>query len=60
MDARLLSLAHWAAIFLGLFMASQAVVAAEKITYYHFDATGSPVAATDEQGRVIWRERYEP
>jgi RHS repeat-associated protein len=60
MDARLLSLAHWAAIFLGLFMASQAVVAAEKITYYHFDATGSPVAATDEQGSVIWRERYEP
>jgi RHS repeat-associated protein len=28
--------------------------------YYHFDALGSPVAATDEQGNVIWRERYEP
>jgi RHS repeat-associated protein len=60
MSARLLSLARWATILLGLFMAPQALVAAEKITYYHFDATGSPVAATDEEGKVIWRERYEP
>jgi len=34
--------------------------AAERITYYHTDALGSPVAATDQQGNVVWRETYEP
>ena len=34
--------------------------AGEKITYHHFDALGSPVAATNEQGNVIWRETYQP
>lgn len=34
--------------------------AAEKITYYHWDASGSPVAATDEQGNVVWRKSYKP
>jgi len=30
------------------------------ITYYHNDLLGSPVAATDEQGKVIWRKSYAP
>ena len=34
--------------------------AAERITYYHTDALGSPTAATDQQGNVVWREAYEP
>jgi RHS repeat-associated protein len=34
--------------------------AAIRITYYHTDALGSPVAATDQQGNVVWRETYEP
>jgi RHS repeat-associated protein len=34
--------------------------AAEKITYYHFDALGSPVAATDDQGNIVWRKKYTP
>lgn len=34
--------------------------AAERITYYHTDALGSPTAATDAQGNVVWRETYEP
>ena len=34
--------------------------AAETITYIHWDALGSPVAATDEAGHVIWRESYRP
>lgn len=34
--------------------------AAEKITHIHTDALGSPVAATDEAGNVIWREKYQP
>ncbi len=32
----------------------------EKVTYYHLDALGSPVAATDEQGNLKWREDYRP
>src|SRR4030065_436519 len=34
--------------------------ATDTVTYYHLDALGSPVAATDEQGNVIWREDYKP
>jgi len=34
--------------------------AAERTTHIHTDALGSPVAATDEQGNVIWREQYQP
>ncbi|MFC1685296.1 RHS repeat domain-containing protein [Pseudomonadota bacterium] len=34
--------------------------AVERVTYYHNDALGSPVAATDAQGNVLWREAYEP
>jgi RHS repeat-associated protein len=34
--------------------------ATDTVTYYHLDAQGSPVAATDEQGNVIWREDYNP
>jgi RHS repeat-associated protein len=34
--------------------------AAEKITFYHYDLLGSPVAATNEKGEVLWREEYSP
>jgi len=36
------------------------VFAATEIIYYHNDALGSPVAATDENGDVIWTEDYAP
>ena len=29
-------------------------------TFYHNDALGSPVAATDDAGAVLWREEYRP
>src|SRR6266516_1055892 len=32
----------------------------KKITYIHFDASGSPVAGTDEQGNVVWVQTYGP
>ncbi|MFH0344658.1 MAG: RHS repeat domain-containing protein [Chromatiales bacterium] len=32
----------------------------EEVIYYHNDALGSPIAATDEQGRVVWRKSYAP
>jgi RHS repeat-associated protein len=37
-----------------------AAYGAERVVYYHTDALGSPVAATDESGAVIWREEYQP
>ena len=30
------------------------------MTYYHNDALGSPVAATDRNGTLFWRESYAP
>ena len=47
------------ALFLTVLMVTQAW-AAETITYYHNDALGSPVAATDEAGNLLWREAYRP
>jgi len=35
-------------------------IAAETVTYYHLDALGSPIAATDAQGNVVWRQHYAP
>jgi RHS repeat-associated protein len=32
----------------------------EQVVYYHNDALGSPIAATDQQGRLLWRESYAP
>jgi RHS repeat-associated protein len=34
--------------------------AAETVTYFHLDALGSPVVATNQAGNVIWREEYQP
>jgi RHS repeat-associated protein len=31
-----------------------------EVTYFHHDALGSTVAATDESGTVLWRESYQP
>jgi RHS repeat-associated protein len=51
---------------LGLrFLAALATVAttaatAGTVTYYHNDLSGSPVAATNAAGQVIWRETYRP
>jgi RHS repeat-associated protein len=33
---------------------------AATITYFHNDFAGSPIAATDQSGTVIWRESYRP
>ena len=35
-------------------------LAGETITYLHNDFAGSPVAATDASGAVIWKESYQP
>ncbi len=43
-----------------LFTSSQLSYAAESITYIHNDALGSPIAATNINGNVMWKENYEP
>ena len=32
----------------------------EEVIYYHNDALGSPIIATDQEGRVVWRKSYAP
>ena len=44
----------------GLLLAAGAGQAIERVTYYHNDALGSPVAATDGNGTLLWREGYAP
>jgi RHS repeat-associated protein len=39
---------------------SAAPTHAEKFAFYHLDALGSPVAAADEAGNLLWREDYTP
>jgi len=39
---------------------TQPVLALEKITYYHTDGLGSPVAGSDENGNLLWKEDYKP
>ncbi len=34
--------------------------AVERVIHYHNDALGSPIAATDQDGRVVWRKSYGP
>jgi uncharacterized protein RhaS with RHS repeats len=36
------------------------VAAAGSVTYFHNDLAGSPVAATDASGQVLWRESWRP
>ncbi|MFC4259027.1 RHS repeat domain-containing protein [Marinobacter lacisalsi] len=41
-------------------LASLPVSAAEVVTYYHNDYLGSPIAATDDTGAVVWQQAYDP
>jgi len=47
-------------VLLALLGVAAAAPAAERTTYFVPDALGSPVAAMDEQGNVLWRESYAP
>jgi len=35
-------------------------IAAEEVTYYHTNLHGSPVAATDNAGAILWERSYDP
>ncbi len=43
-----------------LMLAVGAARSGETVTYYHTDALGSPVAATDAHGGLLWTEHYRP
>lgn len=43
-----------------LILVSLPVSAAEVVTYYHNDHLGSPIAATDDTGAVLWQQSYDP
>lgn len=33
---------------------------ADEVTYFHNDASGTPLVATDANGAVLWKENYRP
>lgn len=41
-----------------VFMVSSTFAATEQVTYIHTDISGSPMAATDAAGTILWRESY--
>jgi len=43
-----------------LLLCTSAAFAFEQVTYYHNDALGSPIAASDSEGNILWRESYQP
>ena len=49
-------------LLLALFISfsSNFTFAVEKVTYYHTDSLGSPVAGTDTSGALLWKEDYRP
>lgn len=56
-------LGRWAralCVWLSLCLSTQGFVANAQTVYFHNDTGGSPIAATDEQGGLLWRESYRP
>ncbi|MEX8505363.1 RHS repeat domain-containing protein [Leptothrix ochracea] len=46
------------ALLIGLLLAHAGAHA--QTTYYHNDPAGTPVAASDQAGNLLWRETYRP
>ncbi|MDY6949303.1 MAG: RHS repeat-associated core domain-containing protein [Pseudomonadota bacterium] len=53
-------LAHVAIVVLLFASGAQSALAQRKTTFYHNDALGSVVAASDESGQLLWRKNYAP
>lgn len=51
----MLCVISWSVLFL-----TATAPGAERTTYFVPDASGSPVAAMDEQGNLLWRKTYAP
>jgi RHS repeat-associated protein len=52
--------AIWLCLVAAVGAMAAATASAGTVTYYHNDLSGSPVAATNAAGQVIWRETYRP
>jgi RHS repeat-associated protein len=48
------------ALIVGLSIVTHVAAQTSTVTYFHNDLTGSPVAASDSSGAIIWRESYRP
>jgi RHS repeat-associated protein len=46
--------------FLGVFSTAASAREVTTVTYFHNDIAGSPLAATDAAGNVVWKESYRP
>jgi RHS repeat-associated protein len=54
---------RWGLQLLGSLLACMALLApatAQTVTFFHNDAAGSPLLATDSAGAVVWKENYGP
>ncbi|QRY80304.1 RHS domain-containing protein [Pseudomonas sp. PDNC002] len=53
---------NWLKLLPLIFLISSGAARSDQvfITYYHNDLLGSPVAATDESGKILWREHFRP
>lgn len=49
-----------AGLFSALAMAASTTAVSQTVTYFHNDASGSPIAATDASGNLVWKEAYTP
>jgi RHS repeat-associated protein len=48
------------ALIVGLSIVTHVAAQTSTVTYFHNDLVGSPVAASDSSGTIIWRESYRP
>lgn len=48
------------AFVVAILVATSDLSFADTVTYYHNDLSGSPVAATDSAGALLWKENYKP
>ena len=43
-----------------LLCAAPLLATAQTVTFFHNDAAGTPLLATDAAGAVVWKESYQP
>lgn len=49
-----------AILLVTLLLLATVINAAQTVTYFHNDISGTPLVATDASGNVIWKENYYP
>ena len=54
------NLGKWLLLLVGWLAVNSLAQGVESVTYYHNDAAGTPVLATDANGNLLWKETYLP